>query len=247
MRHDSLKTQIKIAQATTHIQRSEANKFRAKSKALYKAAEAEQDQTKKIRLNNKGWDFRCQTINLRTEANSDRNARRHMHLAAAMLNGRTYKQCEAKCDPHKKPPAKALATWIAPYLPAAERAHAEYIADSWLKDGTLRLTRIQDDGIVQLLALDKHKANIAATKTSILIAEQALTKLQGEAAQRERWIIDSQNQLVDYRAKIAKATETLTGLNSQLAGQEATLRAEQDALKASKAITRSIDDLFEVA
>lgn len=247
MRHDSLKTSIRIAQATTRIHRSEATKLRAKAQALYKKAKAETDQTKKTRLDNKGWGCSQQSVALRAEANSERGDRRHMHLAAALLNGRTYKQAEAKCEPHKKPQAKTLVAWIRPHLPAAEQAHAEYIAEVWLKDGTLRLTHIQETGLVQLLSLDKQKATIASTKASIKLAEKALADARQQVTATERNIAHQQALLNSTKATETKAKETLTGLLAQLAQQEADLRRDQEALTIKKAKTNSIDDLFEVA
>lgn len=247
MRHDSLKTQIRIAQATTRIQRSEATKLIRKGRDLRKKATTETTRIKQDRLNNKGWECRSTSMDLRSAANDGRNDRRHMHLAAALLNGRAYQRAEAKCDPKNKPSASVLGAWIKPYLPKEEQTHAEYIAELWLKDGTIRLNHIEDKGLVQLLALDKQKADIEGTKRSIKLAEKALTEAQGAVTQQERWIASAQTKLADQKANAVKATAHLDGLHTQLAGQEASLRAEQDALKASKAITRCIDDLFEVA
>lgn len=247
MRHDSLKTQIRIAQATTRIQRSEATKLIHKGRDLRKKAATETTRVKQDRLSNKGWECRSTSMDLRSAANDGRNDRRHMHLAAALLNGRTYQQCEAKCDPKNKPSASILGAWIKPYLSKEEQTHAEYIAETWLKDGTLRLRYIEDKGIVQLLALDKQKADIETTKQSIKLAETALMNARAQTASTERNIAHLQATLASNKATETKAAEHLEGLQAQLAGQEISLRAEQDALKASKAITLCIDDLFEVA
>lgn len=244
MRHDSLKSEIKIAMATTRIQRTEANKFRAKAKALFEKAKAESDQTKQSILNKRGWDLRCQGMGLRSEANSGRSNRRYMHLAAALLNGRSYKQCEGRCESHKKPQTKDLAARIQPHLPMAERPHAEYIAEMWLKDGTLRLTYIREQGLVRLLSLDKQKATIVATRTSIRLAEQVLKDTENRVAATERWLHEQQFALQRQKAEVVKATETLDGLYERLAEQEAHLRHEQETLATKSSSTNALDDLF---
>lgn len=130
MNHDSLKTEIKTAQTTTREQRAEATKLIHQGRSLRKQAKTETDEVKKARLNAEGWNCHHDGVYLRAEANYGRPERRHLHLAAALLNGRTYLQCEQKCE--EKPSASMLGRLIAPFLSDIDKPNSDAIAKSWL-------------------------------------------------------------------------------------------------------------------
>lgn len=147
MRHDSLKSDIQTAQATTRTQRASASKLLHQGRTLRKQAESEPDPTKKASLLSEGDNCRLGSLHLRYTANSGRFDRRHMHLAAALLNGKTYFQCEAKCE--AKPLAKVLAPLIQPHLPETEQAEAAFFAETWLKTGDTRLKALRDQKLAE--------------------------------------------------------------------------------------------------
>ena len=71
-----------------------------------------------------------------------------MHLAVAMLNGKTYSQCESTFNPStSKPSASLIAKYIHPALPLEERKHAKALAEIWLKRGDMRLHAIRETGL----------------------------------------------------------------------------------------------------
>ncbi len=238
MRHTSLKTDIKIAQSTARIQRAEASKLIHKGRDLRKRASSEPDPAKKARLDSVGWGCRDESVGLRAEANAGRSDRRHMHLAAGLLNGKTYLQCESKCE--DPPSATSLAIWIKPHLPADEQTHAEFIAETWLKTGEIRHKEIREQGLVERLALDKKAAEVTKVKLEIKNTDREHRHHQAQVQQTER-------HLAQHKAIAAKWYTKLGDLQTQCARLESDLQADKDALAASKAVTRSIDDLFEDA
>lgn len=126
MNHDSLKTEIKTATATTRTQRAEATKLLNEGRDLRKQAKATNDSLKLA----EGWNRHSTGMLLRSEADSGTQDRRAMHLAAAALNGRVYSQCESKCE--SKPWYGGLALCLLPYLPADRQTEANNIAKAWL-------------------------------------------------------------------------------------------------------------------
>lgn len=238
MRHTSLKTDIKIAQATARIQRAEASKLIRKGRDLRKQATAEPDPTKKARMASVGWVCRDDSMGLRATANAGRNDRRHMHLAAALLNGKTYLQCEKEAE--DKPSPTGIAAWIKPHLPVDEQAHAEFIAETWLTTGEIRHKEIREQGLVERLALDKKAATITGLKVQIKTTDREYQSHQSQVMQTERY-------LAQHKANAAKWYTKLGDLQTQCSKLESSLQADKDALTASKAVTRSIDDLFEDA
>jgi hypothetical protein len=134
MRHDTLKTEIKTAQTTTHNQRAEASSLIRRGRDLRKQCRAESNQDTKLSLYDEGEKCRVTGMALRADANYDRDSRRHMHLAAGLLNGKTYLQCESKCE--SLPYAKAIASWVKPCLP--EGVDATALVQEWITKGEVK-------------------------------------------------------------------------------------------------------------
>lgn len=236
MRHTSLKTEIQIQQATTRIQRASATKLIRQGRDLRKQAAAEPDTAKQARMAAQGWVCRTDSMDLRAKANDGRSSRRVMHLAAALLNGKTYLQCEKTAE--SKPDAQSIASWIKPHLLPEEQPHAEFIAETWLSTGEIRLREIREQGLVERLGLDKAQAVIDKLKVEIKRTEQSHSYYQGIEQQHERSLVQARATTIKWRA-------TLSDLQWKCLELEADLTAQKEALAASKAVTRSIDDLFE--
>lgn len=166
-----LKAEIRAESLKASTFRREATKLIRKGRRLRAESRQESNAAKAKQLDAKGWAARSQGLDLRDAAEAGRYDRRHMHLAAGLLNGRTYLRCEAKCDPRHKPNAEKLGAILAPSLPASERPHAKYIAEIWL-GGEARLKDIRERGLDRLLEQDKKQAEITALQRQILRAEQ---------------------------------------------------------------------------
>jgi len=137
--HSALKTQINEEAAAAKAQRREAThlivegrKLRREGRAL--GAEKPEPDERGIALLKQGWDNHSRGHDLLETAEDGRDDRRHLHLAAALLNGRTYKQCESKINEQKtgKPAASYIARLIEPYLPKSTKAEAKALASDWL-------------------------------------------------------------------------------------------------------------------
>ena len=239
MRHIKLKIDIKVAQAEARIQRAEGTKLIAQGRKLRKRSQAESDVEKKTRLFHAGETCRDQGIDLRATANYGRQDRRHLSLAAAMLNGKTYEQCEKKCDPQNKPQKTRLAPYIQPYLLAEEKKHAEFIAQTWLKEGNIRLVLIRNEKLGDKLAFDQKMAAILATKTEIANGESALRAARTSLREASRYVETHQKTVDQWSTQVRSLQE-----RCQI--QEAELQAEKDqeALKTSQVVTQGVDDLF---
>lgn len=136
MNHSTLKSEIQSVMATTRTERAEANKLIRQGRKLRKLALSEHDAVKKAQLLSEGWGDHGTSVALRHQANMGRSTRRSMHLAAALLNGKTYQQCEQKCV--FPPSASYIGKHVAPYLPEADQKNAGTIAEMWVKEGTVR-------------------------------------------------------------------------------------------------------------
>lgn len=131
MKHDALKSQINSAASTAATQRREATQLLGEGRQLRKSGNQSE-----------GWDKHREGMALRWDANDEREYRRHLHLSAALLNGRTYKRCEAKYDEEHTGPASAglIGPLIEPYLTLLpEGMDADDIAAKWLHEGDARL------------------------------------------------------------------------------------------------------------
>jgi|SaaInlLV_10m_DNA_2_1039722.scaffolds.fasta_scaffold02497_8 hypothetical protein len=168
MIHSALSSQINVNSRLTAAQRHEASRLIISGRKLRKDGRELRDsnKVKAERLIAQGWCRHTAGIDLLDQAEDSRNERRHAHLAAALLNGKTYEQCESKRNPHKTPDADftVIGGYIRPHLPAGEQKHSEAIAQAWLKSGNLRLSYIQDKGIAGLVALDQKRSEIAKLK-----------------------------------------------------------------------------------
>jgi len=240
MRHISLKTEIQIVQTTARIQRATATKLIHRGRDLRKRIRTEPDlpQAKQNCLHREAEDCRLEGMSLRGTANSGRAARRVMHLAAALLNGKTYLQCEKETE--DKPDVDGIAHWIKPQLPLEEQPHAQFIAETWIKTGEIRHREIREQGLVERIGFDKAQAVINKLKGEIKTTEQSYQNCQAQVQQTERSLVLTRDTAVKWHDK-------LEGLKGQCQTLESDLQAKKDALAASKAITRNIDDLFEDA
>ena len=146
MNHDALKTEIKTAAAETTTQRREATRLYIKGRKLRHEGRALGDTPDIERgedLLKEGWNLHNQAADLIYETESTRYDRRHLHLAAAMLNGRTYLQCEPKTNPQKTGSAndRAIGYHIQEFLPEGDNADAQALAfaKEWVKNGNVRI------------------------------------------------------------------------------------------------------------
>lgn len=137
MNHSALKTEINEKSAAAKAQRREATqliiegrKLRREGRAL--GAEKPDPDQRGVALLEQGWDNHSQGRDLLWEAEDGRDDRRHLHLAAALLNGRTYKQCEPTINEQKtgKASASCIARLIEPHLPKG--VDAMVLATDWL-------------------------------------------------------------------------------------------------------------------
>ena len=190
MKHIALASQIAIDIATARSQRAIARKLIKQGRELRKqsrmdiphngggpfglAEQTQQDRARRAHLLSQGWECHAAGMDLQSEAKSVARHRRHQALAAAMLNGRSYLQCEKTCNPKDKPSSAKIGAFIAPYLAEATAPHAAYIAERWLTSGTTNLKVHLGASVGHLIDLDKKKAEIIAQRAACHLAEQNL-------------------------------------------------------------------------
>ena len=183
MNHSKLKAQLYIETITARVARERATqlivsgrKLRQEGREVQRQGwklrqddEKEVAETKSKRLLAKGWDKHRTGMGLIEDFEDSRFYRRCLHLAAAMLNGKTYCQCERYTDLDQTPLMRAddLAEIIKPYLPTRMQVHAEYAAKRWLKDGDMRLKTLYEKDIGILMRLDVKKAEVDRIKDEI--------------------------------------------------------------------------------
>lgn len=144
MNHSALKTEINQAATTATTQRRDATQLIIEGRKLRREGRAlGKDQPdpdgRGAALLAKGWSNHSDGMDLLSEAEDRREDRRHLHLAAALLNGRTYKRCESKINEQKTDQASAgwIASLIEDYLP--EGCDASEFACDWLAKGNVKL------------------------------------------------------------------------------------------------------------
>jgi len=169
MNHASLKTQIKIAQTTTHIQRSDATKYLNQGRELRRKARVEPDKTLAAKLMSRGQACHAQGMNLSYNASSGGYGRRVMHLTAALCNGKTYNQCEPKRrDDTPKIRLTDMAMFLREALPLEEQKHAEFIAGKTWAD------------VLEGLREAYQKKQVADAEKALSKAQQNLVAIKGE-------------------------------------------------------------------
>lgn len=238
MKTIKLKIEIRSAAFTASLQRRAANKFIREGRQLRAKARQETDPEKRKKLDAKGNELRWLGIDLRDDAASGRYDRRHDGLAAALLHGKTYPQCEAKCDPKNKPNAEVLGTRLASYLIPAERPHAKFIAEAWLTsaDG-VTLRDIREKGLAKLIDQDKRQAEIAGIQKQIAQAEQSARYARQEIGNTEA-------RLRDQQAGMAKHNAAIDALLAKKDALEAALKAA--TLPSIEGIAfLTVDDIFK--
>ena len=90
--------------------------------------------------------LRKEANRLLEEANDGRWERRQMHLAYCYLKGRTYHQCEAKCDPDNRPSIGAIASDVNTCLGRKGKTEREVTTghiEFWIKTGDLTRRQIE--------------------------------------------------------------------------------------------------------
>lgn len=124
------------------------------------------------------------------EANDGRWDRRHLHLAYCYLKGRTYRQCEAKCDPENKPSASTIASIVNRYKEVTGKAETEITLGHlqfWLQTGDLTRWQIE--------ASYHQKKAVENADKARQDARSKLERVQGDLARYER-------QKGDYERRI---------------------------------------------
>jgi len=239
----ALKSNIRISSITTRVQRREATRMLAKGRELRKKSRDLAISTgpspKSKRLQAEGNQFHDQGMGLLDCSNDSRDLRRHQHLAAALLHGKTYLACEAKIDETRtsKPDAKTLATIIRHCLPEEEQKHAEHIASMWLDKGDMRLRAMRDGEVLNLIALNRIDAEIATVNKSLLTAvllvktrEKYVSRVRLDLEVKEKSLEEAKQQVASMRLRI-----------DDLKFQKEEMR---EAKANTKAVTDTIDDLF---
>lgn len=147
MNHSALKTEIIEMATTASAQRREATTLLNEGRKLRREGNSDQ-----------GWAKHREGMALRWDANDEREYRRHLHLAAALLNGRPYLRCEAKYDEEHTGPALSglIGRFIKPHLP--ESLDAADIAAEWLSQGNVRLRYDKDSDALSLVPAEMKEA-----------------------------------------------------------------------------------------
>lgn len=221
MNHAHLKSQINIATLTTRATRQEASRLLHKGRKLRRQAEsspARSNPSKSHALMNQGWDAHEAGMALRENAEAGRLDRRHMHLSAALLNGKTYLGCEPKRDSTRTPTAdpNQIATYITPHLPQAEKKHAQYIAQMWCGQGNVRLHYIREMGLVRLFTIDKTEAEIKECEAKIQKFKWDLHHAQKEECRADEVYKRAMDQRKNCETKITAMETRLLSLYADL-------------------------------
>ena len=152
---------IRIASALARMQRSSARNLLREGREGCRLARLSQDGRAIARA------LKQQQINIETAVNlrykSHHVDRRSMHLAAALLNGRTYLQCERKCE--QAPSAQGIFEHIR-FVDYPRFFCSPWITEEWLKRGDVRLSRLLEEEA-------QRKADEKASLVDALRAKQA--------------------------------------------------------------------------
>jgi len=148
----ALKIQINAATAATRQQRLEATKLIVSGRKLRRGGRALggdspiNPDVKGLALLKQGWERHRQGMRHLGVAESGRYDRRHQHLAAALLNGRTYKRCEPTIKPHTLIASVTMITpLITSCLPVKQQNDAQKLVREWLDRGDVRLRYLPDE------------------------------------------------------------------------------------------------------
>jgi len=161
--HSALKNEINLQATTTHDQRHDATrlfikgrKLRREGRALGAEGNGGPDPEKGVQLLKQGWQAHQDAEYLIMTGEDTRCDRRHLHLAAAMLNGRTYLRCERSYNEQAtdKPGYRTIRFHIEDFLPSEDKALANVLAQAWLDNGNVRLKYDRETDRVQLVAVD---------------------------------------------------------------------------------------------
>ncbi len=220
--HSALSAQINISTLTTKAQRQEASrliikgrKLRAQGRDL--GAEQSEPSRKATRLLKQGWANHATGMNLLDQCEGTRNERRHAHLAAALLNGRTYKQCEPTINKQKtpQPSAQCISEHLRLHLPKEMRAHAEFITEKWLQ-GDLRLRDLQNEGLARLIEIDSLEAGIAQAKREQKTQTKKLQLAMGARAQSQQMHARNERLLAEASDRCTEAESKIDDLKAKL-------------------------------
>jgi hypothetical protein len=205
-----LTVQIRIAQATAHIQKAAARRAFHQARGLARKAKTKADpqmHEAACAKHKEGWTFR-------DAADTGRSHRRALSLVAAMLHGRTYQQCEAKTE--TMVPFQEMARILDPCLPPAQQGLAAYLIETWRREKGTAWPELRD-------------SEALAARIAHLKAHAELQALGEEIQQAERY-------LQDRLATQGQALRTVSTLRETVAATQrrlATLHCRQRQLAAS--------------
>jgi len=234
--HSALKAQINTATALTKARRAEATRLITKGRKLRGEGRALGDtkpdpKALGARLLAQGRDLHSTGMDLLSDAEDGRRDRRHLHLAAALLNGRRYSRCESSFSQNTGPASSSeIAAIIQPHLPNKLKVHAEFIAMTWLDKKDITLRALADgDQLTNQMALDEQRAKLAKAREeeAKLEQEQKWSKVNFDRARDRVGVL--QREL----ASTASRLECLQGSMAEL--EEEIRRLEGEALKAEVA------------
>ena len=228
MNHYALNSWIAIASRKARAQRTEATrliikgrKFCREGRAL--GAEKPNSDPRGTNLLKAGKELNQIGCRLIGNAEDGRWQRRHWHLAAALLNGKTYFRCEAKINEQKtgKADSSLIADAIQLHLPLDLQTYALFIAKEWLLRGGLTLRATFRD-TQRLAALDKAKVDFAQTRV-----EKA--KLERERTWSTNHLKRAQAALDEAVAQVASLTSRWDDLQLRMAKLEGEIRQLEPA------------------
>ena len=239
----ALKSNIRISSITASTARREATRMLAKGRALRKESRESAISTgpspKSKRLQEEGNQLHEQGMSLRDHVDGDQDKRRHRHLAAALLHGKTYKACEPKIDKTRtsKPNPQTLAAILRPCLPHEEQQHAEHIATMWLDKGDMHLRALRQGEVLHLIALDQIDVEITEAK-----------KAHGQARllvrTREMYVSRARTDLEVKEKSAEEARTKVASMQSRIEDLEFQKEELREAKANTKAVIDTIDDLF---
>lgn len=224
MNHLILKSNIRVAQATARMQRTESHKLLHRGRKLRKQSQGHvsMDPLHREQYQAEGQECRRSGLYLRNQAEYNRDYRRTMHLAAALLNGKTYEQCEQKCNPKNPPDAAAIGGFIRAYLPPGEREHSEYIAQRWVLGWTMADIRTQ--GLAPLAEKAKRKAEMAKQKASMAKLQSSIKSVQTDYEHYSSQVISAEQTVQRYKQNVKDKASVLARLQDELAAMEQVLQ-----------------------
>lgn len=131
MHNEQLATIINEEATKASSLRQQSRQAISEGRKLRKQAHKEANAERARLLLAQGEELWRKGVDLRSQAEDDRLGRRLYHLTAAMLHGKTYLQCEAKCD--TKLWANNLGNILKHYVPKEEVPHVNAYCVAWLK------------------------------------------------------------------------------------------------------------------